>query len=63
MDFETKKKYYNLCDPFEPLEPDDDRNLDFDKIGAQSGKLPRGKNWADELLEDIILPDNLDFAC
>jgi len=27
MDFQTRKLYYNRCDPFEPLAPGDARNL------------------------------------
>ncbi len=47
MDFQARKKYYNLCDPDEPLEPDDERNVDLD------GHMVRGMNWVDNLAEEI----------
>jgi hypothetical protein len=52
MDFETRKKYYNLCDPDEPLEPDDARNVDLD---ALQGARVRGDNWVERLAGKIEL--------
>ncbi|MBC8426874.1 hypothetical protein H8E07_22395, partial [bacterium] len=45
MDFETRKRLYNRCDPQESLAPDDDRNVDFDAIGSAPA---RGVRWVDE---------------
>lgn len=52
MDFETRKKYYNLCDPQEPLEPDDERNVDIDSL---EGARVRGDNWVERLASKIEL--------
>jgi len=30
MNFKDRKRYYNLCDPKDPLSPDDPRNVDYD---------------------------------
>ena len=57
MDLKTKKKYYNLCDPYESLKPDDKRNVDLDTFGEESGTLVRGINWVDMLLNKIMLSD------
>ncbi|GBC59895.1 hypothetical protein DENIS_0837 [Desulfonema ishimotonii] len=57
MDFKTRKKYYNRCNPIEPLEPHDPRNLDIDAFGKESGHRVRGINWADRLMEEIALSD------
>ena len=57
MDLKTKKKYYNLCDPYESLKPDDKRNVDLDTFGEESGTLVRGINWVDMLLNEIMLSD------
>ena len=57
MDFKTKKKYYNLCDPYEYLEPDDKRNVDLDCFGEEGGRPVRGIKWVDMLLNEIMLSD------
>ena len=58
MDLKTKKKYYNLCDPNEDLEPDDERNVDLDCFGEEGGGRPvRGIKWVDRLLNEIIFSD------
>lgn len=54
MDFETRKRLYNRCDPQESLAPDDDRNVDFDAIGSAPA---RGVRWVDELAGGIELSD------
>ncbi|MEE4356578.1 MAG: hypothetical protein V2I97_08910 [Desulfococcaceae bacterium] len=57
MNLDDKRKYFNLCDPDESLEPDDDRNIDFDLLGENSGNPVRGFFWSDKLLNEIILAD------
>ena len=57
MDFKTKKKYYNLCDPYEPLKPDDKRNVDLDCFGEEGGRPVRGIKWVDRLLNEIMFSD------
>ncbi len=54
MDFATRKKYYNLCDPNEPLDPGDARNVDIDEYG---NARVRGINWVDKLASRIELSD------
>jgi len=56
MDFQNIKKYYNLCDPYEPLEPDDERNLDVDAY------LVRGINWVNKLVQQIELSNKPFFT-
>lgn len=58
MDFETKKKYYNLCNPYEALEPDDERNVDLDVFGEDKDYSVRGINWSDSFYNKILLTDN-----
>ena len=53
MDFKTRRKYYNLCNPDESLSPDDARNVDID---AMEGKA-RGISWAGQLAQTIELSD------
>ncbi len=57
MDQGTRKKYYNRCNPYEPLEPEDDRNLDLDSLTAAEGVRVRGINWVDKLVDEISLSD------
>ncbi len=57
MDYKTRKKYYNLCRPYEALEPDDPRNIDIDTYSEEKGNPVRGVNWADRLVEEISLSD------
>ena len=54
MDLKTKKKYYNLCYPYESLKPDDKRNVDIDCFGEEGGRPVRGIKWVDMLLNEII---------
>ncbi len=50
MDTQDKEKYFNLCDPYEPLEPDDERNLNIDTFGEHP---VRGINWVENLVQEI----------
>jgi predicted kinase len=50
-DLKLRRKYYNLCDPKESLEPDDKRNVDIDAANQDS----RGRNWVDALANKIEL--------
>lgn len=52
-----EKKYYNLCDPYEPLEPDDVRNVDVDVRGEQTGHMVRGIDWVDNLVMEYEFSD------
>lgn len=54
MDFATRKKYYNRCDPNEPLGPRDERNVDLDRFGPIR---VRGINWVERLASRIELSD------
>jgi hypothetical protein len=53
MDAADLKRFYNRCQPSEALEPDDDRNVDFDA----DPNLPRGVVWVDQLYRPIALSD------
>ncbi|MDM8525159.1 hypothetical protein QUF80_17450 [Desulfococcaceae bacterium HSG8] len=61
MDFKAKKKYYNRCAPYEPLDPDDERNVDLDGLGDETGDYVRGINWTEKLLNEITLSDQTVF--
>ncbi|MCP4345318.1 MAG: hypothetical protein GY795_07310 [Desulfobacterales bacterium] len=61
MDFKTRKKYYNICSPYEYLEPEDTRNVDLDAFGEEDGHRVRGVNWVDNLVEEIALSDEPTF--
>ncbi len=61
MDFKTRKKYYNLCNPYDYLEPEDERNVDLDSFGEEDGPRVRGVNWVDNLVEEIALSDKPTF--
>ncbi|MFO0759215.1 MAG: hypothetical protein U0359_22175 [Byssovorax sp.] len=56
LDLKTLKKYYNRCDPFEELEPSDDRNVDLDER-TPDGHYVRGVRWVDRLARQVILAD------
>lgn len=58
MDFETKKKYYHLCNPYEALEPDDERNVDLDAVGEDKDYSVRGINWSNSFYNKILLTDD-----
>ncbi|HYG65612.1 MAG TPA: hypothetical protein VEL74_23720 [Thermoanaerobaculia bacterium] len=49
MDFDTRKKYYNLCKPTEPLAPGDPRNLPIDELDG----AVRGWHWVDRFAKKI----------
>lgn len=53
MDFQQRKRLYNLSRPDEPLEPDDPRNVDFDVLP----KEVRGRSWRGALADEIELSD------
>lgn len=55
-DLKTLKKYYNLCDPFEELRPDDPRNVDLDRK-TPDGQYVRGSRWVDRLARQVVLAD------
>jgi hypothetical protein len=38
MDFAARRRYYNLCDPSEPLRPEDVRNVDLDRLAGGAPK-------------------------
>lgn len=57
MDFATRKKYFNRCAPFTPLEPDDDRRVDVDRYGADVGTPVRGRDWVEMLAGKFLLSD------
>ncbi len=54
MKLNIRKYYYNQCNPFKSLEPDDPRNVDLDSFGPEK---VRGINWAERLVEAITLSD------
>lgn len=54
MDFSTQKIYFNRCDPFEALQPGDDRNLDID---TYSRAQARGASWVERLAGRIERSD------
>lgn len=54
MDFSTQKYYFNRCDPFEALAPDDDRNLDIDTFSRAQA---RGASWVEKLAGRIERSD------
>jgi GTPase SAR1 family protein len=51
---EARRKYFNLCDPDAPLDPDDGRAVDIDEFGADQSPV-RGGPWVDELIQDLTL--------
>lgn len=53
MDFATRKRLYNLCNPSEPLEPVDARNIDIDKLAGGV----RGDDWLGKVLRRLQLSD------
>jgi hypothetical protein len=54
MDQATRKRYYNRCKPYESLPPEDERNVDLDRLGAQR---VRGINWVERLATAVELSD------
>ena len=57
MDRETQAHYYNRCNPDEPLQPADERNVDIDAVGSAEDQLVRGANWVDVLATRIELSE------
>ncbi len=48
---QDQKIYFNLCNPEEPLQPENARNVDIDNLSPD--KPVRGLNWADTLAKYI----------
>lgn len=53
LSFQQRKRYYNLCQPDESLDPADPRNIDFDRLPHEV----RGASWVDTLRAEIELSD------
>lgn len=51
LSFQQRKLYYNLCQPDEPLDPGDPRNVDFDALPQEV----RGASWAAAIAAEIEL--------
>lgn len=49
MNRDTQKRLFNLCDPREPLGPDDPRYVDVDAFAG----APRGRRWVEVLASPI----------
>jgi hypothetical protein len=58
VDRDTRKRLYNLCDPKEPLAPDDPRNVDVDALPG----APRGQRWVDVLAGPMELSGRPSFT-
>ena len=54
VDLKTRKRLFNLCDPAEPLDPDDPRNVDIDALEGLDVPA-RGRSWVDTLARPIEL--------
>jgi hypothetical protein len=54
MDFETQRKYYNLCHPREFLEADDRRYVPVDELGDEEHRV-RGEDWSGKLALRVYL--------
>jgi hypothetical protein len=54
MDFETQRRYYNLCSPREFLEAGDARYVPIDELGDESHRV-RGEDWSGKLVQRIKL--------
>lgn len=54
MDFETQRRYYNLCSPREFLEADDARYVPVDELGDEEHRV-RGEDWSGKLAQRIKL--------
>jgi hypothetical protein len=53
MDFEKRRFYYNRCAADQPLEKEDDRNVDIDRL---EGRV-RGQIWVEVLASQVQLSD------
>lgn len=51
LNFQQRKRLYNLCNPDEALTPEDPRNIDFDALPQEV----RGASWVAALAADIEL--------
>lgn len=56
MDFETQRRYYNLCSPREFLEANDARYVPIDELGDEAHRV-RGEDWSGKLAQRIKLAD------
>ncbi len=56
MDHDKRRKYYNLCNPAEPLEPDDARRVSLNRFGVDNAYV-RGQEWAGRLARRFELSD------
>lgn len=56
MDQRLRRTYYNLCKPYEALDPDDPRYVDLDSLGTPEARV-RGVSWVEKLAEQIELSD------
>lgn len=56
LSFADRKVLYNRCNPFEPLNPDDERNVDLD-LRSQDGGRVRGVVWVERLAQGLELSD------
>lgn len=56
MEFKSLRRHYNLCNPNEPLAPEDARNVDLDAL-SEPGRLVRGVNWVTKLARRVELSD------
>lgn len=58
MNLETRKKYYNLCDPYKVFPITSKQNIDFDTFMIDGRTIDvRGKVWAEEIAKDIAWSD------
>ena len=57
MNLKTRKKYFNLCNPYKALEPDDKSNVDIDSFGKETDERPRGIDWVQKFANAIVLSD------
>ena len=58
MDKATRKKYYNLCDPYKTRELDSGDVFDIDNFKIENKLMNvRGLNWAEEISEKISWSD------
>lgn len=51
-----QRQYYNRCKPEEALQPNDERYVDVDALGAPSSRV-RGANWVHKLSKPFELSD------
>ena len=51
MTFADKKRYFNICDPLQYIEADNDKFVDLDEMKV------RGRDWSQELASDIEMSD------